>query len=187
LVLVSVLLLGWTGIVNFLRILVTSADGEGNKFFNENLMVNLIGFLRRTFPSLHASFVRLVGWIGFGVAIIYLCVVWAKNAEIKEKHFGLAIIIMIICVPHIHYHDLVLLLIPIYGIISIMQDKKLLRTSDVVLLPLGISLVMFVSFLLIPGLKYIMLYIIEILILAALWFPEKVIFWGNTEKPKDVL
>jgi len=186
LVLVSVLLLGWTGIVNFLRILATSADGEGNKFFNENLMVNLIGLLRRIFPLLEAAFVRLIGWIGFAAAIIYLCVVWGKNAGIKERHIGLAVIVTIIGVPHIHYHDLALLLIPIIGVIRVMLDKKLLKISDAVLLPLSASLLLFVSYLLLPVLKYFIPYLLEILMLAALWFPEKIIFWKKSKKQEAV-
>jgi hypothetical protein len=182
LVIFSVLLLGWSGIVNFLRILITSADGAGNKFFNENLMVNLIGLLRRTFPFLEATFVRLVGWIGFAVAIIFLCLVWVKNAEIKERHIGLAVIITIIGVPHIHYHDLALLLIPIFGVIRIMLDKKLLKPRDAVLIPLVASLLLFVSYLLIPVLKYFIPYLLEILFLAALWYPEKIAIWKRVEK-----
>jgi hypothetical protein len=186
LVIFSVLLLGWSGIVNFLRILITSADGAGNKFFNENLMVNLIGLLRRTFPFLKATFVRLVGWIGFAVAIIFLCLVWVKNAELKERHIGLAVIITTIGVPHIHYHDLALLLIPIFGVIRIMLDKKLLKPRDAVLMPLVASLLLFVSYLLIPVLKYFVPYFLEIIILAALWFPEKVIFWEISKKQEAV-
>ena len=181
LVLVSVLLLGWTGIVNFLRILITSADGEGNKFFNENMMINLIGLLRRTFPLLEASFVRLVGWIGFAIAIIYLCVLWAKNGEIKERHIGLAVIVTIIGVPHIHYHDLALLLIPIFGVMRVMLEKSLLKPKEAVLLPLVASLLLFFSYLLFPLLKYFIPYLLEAVLVTALWLPEKVIFW---EKPK---
>jgi hypothetical protein len=181
LVLASVVLLGWTGIVNFLRILITSADGEGNKFFNENLMVNLIGLLRRTFPFLQPASVRVVGWIGFAAGIIYLCVVWGKNAEIKEKHIGLAVIVTIIGVPHFHYHDLALLLIPIMGVIRVMLNRKLLKTQEAVLLPLEASLLLFVSYFLLPVLKYVVPYLLEIIFLAALWFPEKVLFWKSPE------
>ena len=186
LVLASVLLLGWTGVVNFLRILITSADGEGNKFFNENLMVNLIGLLRRMFPLLRAAFVRLVGWIGFAAGIIYLCVVWGKNAEIKEKHIGLAVIVTIIGVPHFHYHDLALLLIPIFGVIRVTLDKKLLKTQEAVLLPLGASVLLFISYFLLPGLKYVVPYLVEIVTLALLWFPERVIFWERSKKQEAV-
>jgi hypothetical protein len=186
LVLISVLLLGWSGIVNFLRILITSADGEGNKFFNENLMVNLIGLLRRTLPFLEANFVRLVGWIGFAIAIIFLCMVWAKNAEIKDRHIGMAVIVTVIAVPHIHYHDLALLLIPLFCLIRVALDKKLLKISDAVLIPLIASLLLFISYLLIPVLKYFVPYLLEIVILAALWFPEKVIFWEMSKKQEAV-
>jgi hypothetical protein len=181
LVLISVLLLGWIGIGNYLRILVTSAIGEGNKFFNENLMVNLIGFLLRTFPFLQASFVRLIGWVGFAAALVYLCAVWIRSPEIKERHLGLAVIITIIGVPHIHYHDLALLLIPILCLVRITLDKNLLKTRDAVLLPLGASLLLFASYLLLPALKYIVPYLLMILILAALWYPEKIIFWGKSK------
>ena len=186
LALLSMLLVGRTGIANFLHILITSANGEGNKFFNENLMVNLIGLLRRTFPSVQASLIRLVGWIGFAVAIIYLCVLWGKTTEIKERHIGLAVIVGIIGVPHIHYHDLALLLIPLFGVIRVMLDKKLLKTRDVVLLPLGVSLLLFASYLLLPALKYFVPYLLEILMLAALWIPEKVIFWKSSKKQEVV-
>ena len=186
LIMISVLLLGWNGIVNFLRILITSADGAGNKFFNENLMVNLIGLLRRTLPFLEATFVRLVGWIGFAIAIIFLCLVWAKNGEIKDRHIGMAVIVTIIAVPHIHYHDLALLLIPVFCVIRVALDKKLLKISDAVLIPLIASLLLFVSYLLIPVLKYYVPYLLEILLLAALWFPEKVIFWEMAKKQEAV-
>ena len=64
-----------------------------------------------------------------------------------------------------------------------MLDKKLLKTSEAVLLPLAASLLMFVSFLLLPGLKYIVYYILIFLMLAALWFPEKIIFWKKINNP----
>jgi hypothetical protein len=144
-------------------------------------MVNLIGFLRRTFPAMQAAFVRLIGWIGFALATVYLCVVWVRNAEIKERQIGLAVIITIIGVPHIHYHDLALLLIPIFCIVRIMLDKGLLKTSQAVLMPLGVSLLLFTSFLLVPALKYIVLYLLIILILFALWYPEKIISWQRME------
>ena len=182
LLLISVLLLGWTGIENFLRILATSANGEGNKFFNEDLMVNLIGFLRRTFPSMQASLVRQFGWAGYAIALVYLCVVWVKNAEIRERQIGLAVVITIIGVPHIHYHDLALLLIPIYCIVRIVLAKNLLKTGQAVLLPLGVSFVLFASFLLLPALKYIVFYVLIILILVALWRPEILIFWNRPDK-----
>jgi hypothetical protein len=179
--LISVLLLGWTGMVNYLRILLTSANGEGNKFFNENLMVNLIGFLRRAFPSVESSLIRSVGWIGYAVSIIYLCFVWIRTGEIKERHIGLAIIVTILGSPHFHYHDLVLLLIPIYGAMRIMLNQKLLKTDETVLIPLAASILLFISYLLLPILKYVVPYLMMIIVLAALWFPEKIAFWKRKE------
>jgi hypothetical protein len=62
-----------------------------------------------------------------------------------------------------------------------MLNKGLLKTSQAVLLPLGVSLLLFASFLLVPALKYIVLYLLILLILAALWRPEKIVFWQRVE------
>src|ERR1700690_146109 len=100
------------------------------------------------------------------MAIIYLCVVWGKNGVIEERHIGLAVILTIIGVPHIHYHDLALLLIPIYAVMRVMLDRKLLKPGEAVLLPLSISVVLFVSYFLLPVLKYFVPYLLEIILLA---------------------
>jgi hypothetical protein len=67
-----------------------------------------------------------------------------------------------------------------------MLDKKLLKIREAVLLPLGVSLLLFASYLLLPTLKYFVPYLLEILMLAALWIPEKVIFRKSSKKQEVV-
>ncbi len=176
LALISLLLLGSSGAENYLRILATSASGEGNKFFNEELMVNLIGFLRRLLPESSPASIRTVGWFGYLAAIVFLCIVWIRSGRIEDRHIGLAVILTILSVPHCHYHDLVLLLIPIYGCIRTLLEKKLIKVDDAVLVPLALSLIFFTTYLFLPVLKYTILYLVMALILLVLWAPEKMPF-----------
>jgi len=116
--------------------------------------------------------VRLVGWIGFAIAIIFLCLVWAKNGEIKDRHIGMAVIVTIIAVPHIHYpRSGRCYLFPVFCVIRVALDKKLLKISDAVLIPLIASLLLFVSYLLIPVLKYYVPYLLEILFAGCVMVP----------------
>ena len=176
LALISLLLLGSSGVENYLRILVISASGEGNKFFNEELMVNLIGFLRRLLPESSPASIRTIGWFGYLAAIVFLCIVWMRSGRIEDRHIGLAVILTILSVPHCHYHDLVLLLIPIYGCIRTLLEKKLIKVNDAVLVPLALSLILFTTYLFLPVLKYAILYLVMALILLVLWAPAKLPF-----------
>lgn len=177
LVLVSLFILGRSGIVDYLRMLNFSANADGYKFFNEELMVNFIGFLRRTFSQTNPLKLRIIGWIGYGVAIIFLCVAAVKNVLVNEQYIGLLVIITILAVPHIHYHDLELLLVPLYSIMRILLKKDIMKIEHVTLLPLGLTIVLFVSYWIIPVLNYYILYSLMLLMLVVLWFPEKIVFW----------
>ncbi len=112
----SILLLGMEGTRKFIDILFVSAGGNwyGMK---ENAMYNLIGVMTRIFPQLDMGSIRTTGWIFYGIAIIGLCILWAKNKTLSEGQIGLTVILALFIVPHLHFHDLTLLLIPIFEII----------------------------------------------------------------------
>jgi hypothetical protein len=177
LALLSLVLLGKAGIENYLHILTLSASGSGFKFINDAFHIDLGGLLHRDLPWLGSSVIRVVGWTGFVIAILFLCWTWARNVERLEKWIGLAVIVAIFFVPHFNYHDLVLLLLPLYGSMRVLLDKRLMRIESVILLPLGLSLILFITYFFLPSMKYFILYPIMGLLLVVLWFPEKVIFW----------
>jgi Glycosyltransferase family 87 len=114
LALVSIGLLGRTGTSEFIHILSLSAGGEwyGMK---ENVMFNLIGLLTRTFPPLQPHIIRTVGWLSYVIAILGLCKLWSKRPEFQRLPIGLSVILALFFAPHLHFHDLALLLIPIYA------------------------------------------------------------------------
>jgi hypothetical protein len=138
------LILGRNGTKEFIDILMVSAGGEwfGMK---ENAMYNLIGLLTRAIPQLEAATIRTLGWIVYGLAMIGLCLLWSKPTDPKNRYIGLSIILALFFVPHLHFHDLALLLVPIYELILRSKETGYLRTSIAILMPIAISLLFLVS------------------------------------------
>jgi hypothetical protein len=144
LALLSFLILGMQGTREFVEILFISANGEwyGMK---ESAMYNLIGLLVRTVPWLEVSTIRAIGWIIYGVTGISLCIVWAKNRNIQDGQIGLTVALALFVAPHLHFHDLTLLLIPIYELIRSSTRSAGLKTSIAIALPIAISLLLLLS------------------------------------------
>lgn len=179
---ISLLLLGPSGVGHYLDILLASASGEGNKFFNEELMVNLLGLLRRTLPQLPGALLRRTAWWGYFLAIAFLCVVWIRSRRIQDRHIGLAVVLTLLAAPHCHYHDLALLLLPLVGCIRRLLERERVPVEQAVLLPLGASLVLFFGFFIVPGLKYPSIYLLMVLLVGLLWLPEKLILAWERQK-----
>jgi hypothetical protein len=175
LVLISVLLVGPAGVANFLRILSISAGGEGYKI-HESAMVNLIGLLVRTVPALPAQAIRVVGWAGFAILVPLLCVIWWKSPVIEEKHVGLAVVLALFLSPHLHYHDLAMLLLPLGGAMRVLSARRLAEMKDIVLVPVSLSLVLLFGFF-VPAIQSFLPYLVMLALVLFLWMPEKVIFW----------
>ena len=175
LVIFSFLLIGRQGTLNFLQMMSIYTGGEGFRIY-ENLMINLIGLLHRISPSMSASTIHLIGWAGFGLALVGLSLLWARSPEIKEKHIGLMVIVCLFTVPHAHYNELVLLLIPLYGVMRTMGSRNLLVIGTTALLPLGLAFFYLLTNLS-PFFKFNISYLVMILMLVGLWFPERLFFW----------
>ncbi len=172
LALFSILLIGIKGAVNFVNILQISASGEGYKT-NEPAMLNLLGSLRRGFPFVSPDIFRFTSWIIYICAIALLCVVWLRSKRIYEKQIGLAVVVALFAAPHLHYHDLVLVLIPIICLVSIVIKRGILTSSTISCLPMAISWLLFASnFLAI--LKFSIPYLLEAWLIFALWFPDAI-------------
>ncbi len=170
----SFLLVGVKGTENFLSILQISASGEGYKI-NETAMVNLLGLLRRGFPAVPPPVFRSAGWIVYVCALVFLCVVWARSRKIEEKHLGTAVLLAVFTAPHLHYHDLVLLLIPVICVISMVRRQGISVPVSPALWPLVISWLLLVSNSL-PILKFTLPCLLEAWLLLALWYPGRFIW-----------
>jgi len=141
LALISFLIIGMEGTGEFINVILISAGGEwyGMKQY---AMYNLIGILMRTLPWLGAETIRTIGWIVYGATIIALCVFWARSKDLQVGQIGLTVILALFSVPHLHFHDLTLLLIPIYELIRFSSQNERLKTSIATVLPIAISLLL---------------------------------------------
>ena len=141
LALISFLIIGMEGTGEFINVILISAGGEwyGMKQY---AMYNLIGILMRTLPWLGAETIRTIGWIVYGATIIALCVFWARSKDLQVGQIGLTVILALFSVPHLHFHDLTLLLIPIYELIRFSSQNERLKTSIATVSPIAISLLL---------------------------------------------
>lgn len=112
LTLFSMILIGKEGVSDFVRILQISAGGTwyGMK---ESAMFNLIGLLSRTFPVIKHEMLRALGWVGYGIGILLATMVWNRRETTLLAKIGVNIILALFFAPHLHYHDLTLLTIPL--------------------------------------------------------------------------
>lgn len=143
LALFSITLLGLNGTKEFIDIIFLTAGGNWYGTHQE-AMLNLIGLLMRTLPF-EGVIIRLIGWIGYGIAIVALCILWSRKTDLHSGLIGLTVTIAVLAVPHLHFHDLSLLLIPIYELIRSSIEYKHPAKEIAVLLPIAISLLLLAS------------------------------------------
>jgi hypothetical protein len=159
LALLSRALIGEDGTRQFIDTLLLSAGGEWYGL-KESAMFNLIGAATRAFPGADPSRVRLAGWIGYGVFIVVLGVYSLRIPKLEIRHFGLAIAVGLFFLPHLHHHDLALLLIPIFALMMLIGWPSL---------PLIVSVVLLVGFA--PLLRYWSGFLVMVGLGLALSFP----------------
>jgi hypothetical protein len=161
---------GLSGLRGFLNLLIVSAGGEwyGMK---EPLMINLVGLLWRVIGGLGANVIHIIGWVVYGITIIGLCVLWSRSKDIGEKEIGIAVVLAVFAVPHLHYHDLTLLLVALVAALVIMVRGGFLSAQKAALLPLALSLVLLLSnSVLIVKLNFP--YLVMLGLVLALYFPS---------------
>lgn len=154
----SFLILGVQGTRDFISILLLSATGEGYGV-KPVAMFNLVGLLTRILPWLEANTVRWLGWLVYAIAIIGLCILWRRNKYLKKGYIGLTVTLALFVAPHLNFHDLTLLLIPIYEIIWTSKESEPLSTSFAITVPIAVSLFLLVSNIS-PYVQYIVPYLI---------------------------
>jgi len=135
---------GWTGALDYLHILTVSAGGEGYGMA-EMAMFNFTGLLLRLTPQLDLGLVHTIGWGLFTTALIGLCVLWGLSKSIGFCHIALAVTLSLFVAPHLHYHDLALLVIPLVGLGITGVKVGRLTISHAAVLPMLASVVLLLS------------------------------------------
>jgi hypothetical protein len=166
---VSLAILGVNGMRGFLELLLVSAGGEWYGL-KEPLMVNLVGLIWRNAPGLGDNVIHWIGWVFYAVTLAGLCVLWGRSREITGKQIGLAIVLTVLVVPHLHYHDLTLLLVALAAALLALVRDGFLRAQRAALVPLVLSLAfLFSNFA--PILKLNFPYLVMIFLGLALYSP----------------
>jgi hypothetical protein len=133
-------------------------------------MINFIGLLKRWFPVMPTNAANISGWVMYIAVAVLLCIIWIRSSKIEEKQIGLAVLLGLFAAPHLQYHDLAALLIPVICLLSLIQKANLWNDAVTSLMLLGISWILFVSnFNDFP--KYNFPYLIGILLGLMLWNP----------------
>lgn len=140
----SFLQVGWNGALDYLHILTLSAGGEGYGM-GEAAMFDAIGLLRRLAPGLDPETVRTAGWGLYAAALVGLCALWGFAKEIKPWHLALAVTLTLFAVPHLHYHDLALLAVPLAGAAAAGVRRERLTVTRAAALPAAVSVVLLFS------------------------------------------
>ena len=166
---ISLLIVGLDGMRAFINLLLVSASG-GWYGLNEPAMVNLVGLLWRVVPGLGANSIHLIGWGIFGVTLVYLCILWARSKNITEKEIGLAITLAVFVVPHLHYHDLTLLIVPIVLSLIFLLHNGNIDEQQAAIVPLALSLLFLFSYLFAVS-KYNFPYVVMLCLVVSFYYP----------------
>lgn len=140
LVALSMLIIGVDGMQRYMDILLISTGGEWHGM-REEAMVNLLGLAIRIFGDSWMEVFRSSSWILFAAAIILLTVLWSRKKGLQDNLLGLTVIVALVASPHLHFHDLTLLLVPFYELVRTGYLKNFAATAS----PIAASLLLFVS------------------------------------------
>jgi hypothetical protein len=121
--LASSLLIGWHGIADLLALSRLVATGQGYGV-NQAAMFNLVGLALRLAPGLPPAAVRGLAWGGFALGLALVCWRWgARRGRIGGVEIGLAALAATFFSPHLHYHDLSLLLVPMAALLAALPPR----------------------------------------------------------------
>jgi hypothetical protein len=111
LLLYSYVLIGARGFADFVDSMMVSAGGSAYGL-NEAGMVNLLGLSLRLFPTLDGSLIRGAAWLFYALSIAGLGYLWHASSDVEWRHVSTAVLLAVLAVPHLHSHDLALLIVP---------------------------------------------------------------------------
>lgn len=123
-------------------------------------MPTISGIIRRNFAVTDVALAKGFVWICYLLGIVGFSIWWYKSKEITEKHIGLIILAGIFLLPYAHYHELTLLLIPIFCILRILQRNKSIPQYYLAILPLVVSWLSALGFIGSGAMKFSIVYFI---------------------------
>jgi hypothetical protein len=164
LALFSVMILNVQGTLGFVNLLRISSEGVWFGMKPE-AMLNLLGLLLRIVQFPNPGVASWIGWLVYLAGIILIGALWQRSEIIDSRLLGLSILIALVTAPHLHLHDLTLLIFPL---LFIAQDRMVTRSEPRwALIPLGASLFLLIGILL-DEVYYIFPYLLFIILVYLL-------------------
>jgi len=145
-------------------------------------MPTISGMIRRNFTVIDITLARNLIWGCYLAGMIGFCIAWHGSKEILEKHIGLLALFSILLVPYAHYHDLVILLVPIVCLIRVLSSRKIIETGLLSIFPLIVSLIALVGFVGPGYLKFPLIYFVMLVLGYLLLFPDRIQWMTKPQK-----
>jgi hypothetical protein len=123
-------------------------------------MPTISGIIRRNFTVTNVALAKRFVWICYALGIAGFSAWWYKSTKITERHIGLIVLVGIFLLPYAHYHELTLLLIPIFCILRILQRDESIPQYYLVVLPLIVSWLSALGFIGSGALKFPIVYLV---------------------------
>ncbi len=140
----SILLVKIQGVRDFINLILKSASGVEYKMFQE-VMFNATGLLLRIFPSTSVSLIHGIAWGIYISGIIGLSILWKRSSGVSFGLISIAVCLSLFSAPHLHYHDLALLLIPVLCLSAVMNFSGKFSRGITLGIPILVSLLLVVS------------------------------------------
>jgi len=137
-------------------------------------MPTLSGIIRRNFKVIEVAPARDLVWGCYLAGMIGFCLIWHKSPEILEKQIGLLALCSILLVPYAHYHDLVILLVPILCLIRILSGRRIVEAGPLATIPLIVSLIALAGFAGPGYLKFPLIYCVMLSLGTLLLYPAAI-------------
>ena len=143
-------------------------------------MPTISGIIRRNFELSNYVPAQRFVWLAYFAGIFGFSALYLRNSHIDERYIGILCLAAIFLVPYAHYHDLILLLIPIFCIIRMHLRNEIIRQDYLVLLPLAVSWLSAIGFAGAGTLKFPIIYgvmlILAYLLIKAERLPRSLLF-----------
>lgn len=169
LALFSLMILNVQGTIGFVNLLRISSEGV---WFGMRpaAMLNLLGLLLRIVQFPTPGVASWIGWLIYLIGIILISALWQRSMIMDGRLLGLSILIALVTAPHLHLHDLTLLIFPL---LFVARDRMVtLSEPRWVLFPLAASLFLLIGILL-DVVYYILPYLLFVVLAWLLLYPPR--------------
>jgi len=126
LIIYSYVLIGYQGFIDYVNVLQFGVKGQVSGL-NLSSMFNLKGLLIRFFPNMNSVFLQMFTWSLFVLSIFVMAIIWNRSAKISYPQIVLLVISCLFFSPHLHYHELALLFIPLICMLIIWVEKGVIQ------------------------------------------------------------